>query len=102
MNDVPSQAAVVEPTPEVNVPSKAAVVEPTPELNSVPQAQVQAESLPVVPRPLSPYPNVSSFIFTSYIYRSSVKAKARLNTIISNYAAYKGVRVYIFITRITK
>lgn len=42
-------------------PSKIeAVVEPTPEINSVPKAEVQTDSLPGVPRPLSPYPNVSS------------------------------------------
>ncbi|KAL0412180.1 UNVERIFIED_CONTAM: Rhodanese-like domain-containing protein 4, chloroplastic [Sesamum latifolium] len=53
-----------EPTPEVNsVPAKVeAAPEPTPEVNSVPKAEVQEESLPGLSRPLSPYPNVNSFV----------------------------------------
>ncbi|KAK4415853.1 Rhodanese-like domain-containing protein 4, chloroplastic [Sesamum alatum] len=52
-----------EPTPEVNsIPAKAeAAPEPTPEVNSVPKAEVQEESLPGVPRPLSPYPNYPDY-----------------------------------------
>lgn len=54
----PSISAVQtsESIPEANnAPSK---VEAAPEVNSVPKAEVQEESLPVVSRPLSPYPNV--------------------------------------------
>lgn len=45
-----------------DTPSKAeAVVEPVPEINSVTKVEVEAESLPVAPRPLSPYPNYPDF-----------------------------------------
>lgn len=35
--------------------------ETTPEVNSVPQAEIQGESLPAHPRPLSPYPNYPDY-----------------------------------------
>ncbi|KAI3449259.1 hypothetical protein Pfo_005924 [Paulownia fortunei] len=61
----PSDSAVQksESVPEVNsVPPKVeAAPEPTPEVNSVPKAEVQEESLPGLPRPLSPYPNYPDY-----------------------------------------
>lgn len=47
----------VEAAPQVN--SEANSTPAAPEVNSVPKAQVQEESLPVLSTPLSPYPNVS-------------------------------------------
>ncbi|KAI3444434.1 hypothetical protein Pfo_001099 [Paulownia fortunei] len=45
-----------------SVPPKVeADPEPTPEVNSVPKAEVQEESLPGLPRPLSPYPNYPDY-----------------------------------------
>lgn len=41
-------------------------LETTPEVNSAPQAEIQGESLPLHPRPLSPYPNVCSSINLYY------------------------------------
>lgn len=38
---------------------EAASTEPSPTVNSVPIAEVQEESIPVMPRPLSPYPYVN-------------------------------------------
>ncbi|GFY90251.1 thylakoid rhodanese-like protein [Actinidia rufa] len=35
-----------------------AVAVPTPQVNSVPKAELEADSLPGIPRPLSPYPSV--------------------------------------------
>ncbi|WOL02132.1 rhodanese-like domain-containing protein 4, chloroplastic [Canna indica] len=46
-------AAIVEVKPETK--DEAATATP-PEVNSVPKAEVKEESLPVTPRPLSPYP----------------------------------------------
>lgn len=43
-------------------PKVEAAPEPTPEVNSVLKAEVEEESLPGLPKPLSPYPNVSSFV----------------------------------------
>lgn len=63
-----STLPIAESVPQVtdNAPSKAeAVVEPTPEINSVPKAEEnEAESVPGIPRPLSPYPNVKLLIYT--------------------------------------
>lgn len=59
-----SSIPIAESVPRVtdNAPSKAeAVVEPTPDINSVPKAEVEAESVPGIPRPLSPYPNYPDF-----------------------------------------
>ncbi|PIN26518.1 hypothetical protein CDL12_00721 [Handroanthus impetiginosus] len=62
---VPSDSAVLksESTAEANSasPIVEAAPEPTPEVNSVPKAEIQEESLPVVPRALSPYPNYPDY-----------------------------------------
>lgn len=52
-----STVPIAESVPQVtdNAPSKA-------DINSVPKAEVEPESLPGIPRPLSPYPNVKLFI----------------------------------------
>lgn len=50
-----------EATPDPISESKVdAVTRPAPEINSVPKTEVKAESLPGLPKPLSPYPIVMS------------------------------------------
>ncbi|KAL3829743.1 hypothetical protein ACJIZ3_018545 [Penstemon smallii] len=73
----PADSAVQtsEPIPEANnVPLKVeAPPEPTPEVNSVPKAEVKEESLPGIPRPLSPYPNITSLHHRPYHHSHSVR-----------------------------
>ncbi|XP_042032552.1 uncharacterized protein LOC121779308 [Salvia splendens] len=59
----PSIVQEAESVPEANsTPLKVeAAPEPTPEVNSVPKAEVEEESLPLPPRPLSPYPNYPDY-----------------------------------------
>ncbi|KAA8516157.1 hypothetical protein F0562_019336 [Nyssa sinensis] len=52
-----------EAVPELNAepPKVEATAEPPPQINSVPKTEVKAESLPGLPRPLSPYPFYPDF-----------------------------------------
>lgn len=53
--------AAAEATPEIVSETKVeASAEPAPEINSVPKTETKAESIPVQPKPLSPYPYVMS------------------------------------------
>ncbi|XP_027335603.1 rhodanese-like domain-containing protein 4, chloroplastic [Abrus precatorius] len=52
------------PSPKADNPvqkADVAAATPAPEINSVPKAEVKAESLPVQPKPLSPYPYYPDF-----------------------------------------
>ncbi|OIW02318.1 hypothetical protein TanjilG_11212 [Lupinus angustifolius] len=52
----------VEAIPDTVSESKVdGVAEPVPEINSVPKAEAKADSLPVQPKPLSPYPYYPDF-----------------------------------------
>lgn len=51
-------AVTAEEKSEPVLKVEEAAPEPTPVVNSVPKAEVKEESVPVLPRPLSPYPNV--------------------------------------------
>lgn len=60
--DITVQKAEAEATPDTVSESKAdAGAEPALEINSVPKTEIKADSLPVQPRPLSPYPHYPDF-----------------------------------------
>ncbi|KAK6137085.1 hypothetical protein DH2020_029171 [Rehmannia glutinosa] len=58
---VPSESAVLKSEPITEAESVPPKVEAVPEVNSVPKAEVEEESLPGLPRPLSPYPNYPDY-----------------------------------------
>ncbi|KAL1546356.1 hypothetical protein AAHA92_22962 [Salvia divinorum] len=57
---LPAAAEVTTPPPSPSIVQEAESVA-TPEVNSVPKAEVEEESLPLPPRPLSPYPNYPDY-----------------------------------------
>eukprot|EP00262_Sarcandra_glabra_P012328 TRINITY_DN314_c0_g1_i1.p1 TRINITY_DN314_c0_g1~~TRINITY_DN314_c0_g1_i1.p1 ORF type:complete len:449 (-),score=90.94 TRINITY_DN314_c0_g1_i1:481-1827(-) len=68
VNEKPLLPAPVEGSPETSMPEPSspepkseATAEPPPEINSVPKPEVKAETLPGLPRPLSPYPYYPDF-----------------------------------------
>ncbi|KAK7389834.1 hypothetical protein VNO78_25128 [Psophocarpus tetragonolobus] len=58
-----SELAAADSTVQTAVatPESKAEAVPTPEVNSVPKTEIKAESLPMQPRPLSPYPYYPDF-----------------------------------------